>query len=72
MVAGSLLASAVHSQVVQDTERSSTSTGNTEAKPEVIEIIGAHLKSARIELSPEVGTTVYTLDQHMIDARLGH
>ncbi|HTR00258.1 MAG TPA: TonB-dependent receptor [Candidatus Acidoferrum sp.] len=67
MTAGLLLASTAHSQVVTDTEGSSTDTGNTTAKPEVIEILGAHLKSARIELSPEVGTTVYTLDERMID-----
>jgi outer membrane receptor protein involved in Fe transport len=37
--------------------------------PEVarIEITAAHLKSARIELSPKVGTTIYTIDTHMID-----
>lgn len=27
----------------------------------------AHLKSARIDLSPNVGTTVYSIDRHMID-----
>ncbi|MEV4779453.1 TonB-dependent receptor [Burkholderia sp. LMU1-1-1.1] len=29
--------------------------------------IVAHLKSARIDLSPNVGTTVYSIDRHMID-----
>jgi outer membrane receptor protein involved in Fe transport len=46
------------------TAYSQDSTGNN---PEVIEIISTHLKSARIELSPKIGTTVYTLDEHMID-----
>ena len=35
-----------------------------------IEVTAAHLKSERIELSPKVGTTVYSVDTHMID-RLG-
>ncbi len=29
--------------------------------------VTAHLKSARIDLSPNVGTTVYSIDKHMID-----
>jgi len=33
-----------------------------------VQVAGAHLKSARVELSPKVGTTVYTIDKHMIDA----
>lgn len=32
-----------------------------------VEVSAARLKSARIELSPKVGTTVYTIDQHMVD-----
>lgn len=32
-----------------------------------VEITAAHLKSARIALSPKVGTTVYTIDTHMVD-----
>ncbi|MBC3864120.1 TonB-dependent receptor [Undibacterium jejuense] len=32
-----------------------------------VEVTSAHLKSARIELSPKVGTTVYTIDKHMVD-----
>jgi outer membrane receptor protein involved in Fe transport len=35
---------------------------------ETIEITAAHMKSERIELSPKVGTTIYTIDTHMIDA----
>ena len=37
------------------------------APMQTIEVTAAHLKSARIELSPKVGTTVYTIDQHMVD-----
>ena len=33
-----------------------------------IEVTAAHLKSARVELSPKVGTTIYTIDTHMIDS----
>ncbi len=65
MLAGLSLASAAHSQIVENAEPPAAATNN--AAPEVIEIIGAHLKSARIELSPKIGTTVYTLDEHMIN-----
>lgn len=39
------------------------------AAPEVqrVEVTAAHLRSARIELSPKVGTTIYSIDSHMID-----
>jgi outer membrane receptor protein involved in Fe transport len=33
-----------------------------------VEAAAAHLRSARIELAPRVGTTVYSIDTHMIDA----
>ncbi|MBA5604221.1 TonB-dependent receptor [Duganella sp. FT3S] len=33
-----------------------------------IEVSAAHLRSERIELSPKVGTTVYTIDRHMVDS----
>ena len=32
-----------------------------------VEVTAAHLKSERIELSPKVGTTVYTIDEHIIE-----
>ena len=32
-----------------------------------VEITAAHLRSARIDLSPNVGTTIYSIDRHMID-----
>jgi outer membrane receptor protein involved in Fe transport len=32
-----------------------------------VEVTAAHLKNERIELSPKVGTTVYSIDTHMID-----
>jgi outer membrane receptor protein involved in Fe transport len=32
-----------------------------------VEVSAAHLKSARTELSPKVGTTVYTIDKHMVE-----
>jgi outer membrane receptor protein involved in Fe transport len=38
-----------------------------DAPMQTVEVTAAHLKSARIELSPKVGTTVYTIDQHMVD-----
>ncbi|WP_432378804.1 TonB-dependent receptor plug domain-containing protein [Duganella sp. P38] len=32
-----------------------------------VEVTAAHLKSARIDLSPNVGTTIYSIDRHMVD-----
>lgn len=32
-----------------------------------VEVTAAHLKSERIELSPKVGTTVYSIDTHMVE-----
>jgi outer membrane receptor for ferrienterochelin and colicin len=32
-----------------------------------VEVAAAHLKSARIDLSPNVGTTIYSIDKHMVD-----
>ncbi|MYM24344.1 TonB-dependent receptor [Duganella sp. FT135W] len=32
-----------------------------------VEVTAAHLKNARIDLSPNVGTTIYSIDKHMID-----
>ena len=32
-----------------------------------VEVTAAHLKSERIELSPKIGTTVYTIDEHIIE-----
>ena len=39
------------------------------AQPEMqkVEVTSAHLRSARIELSPKVGTTIYSIDSHMVD-----
>ena len=45
-------------------------TADTAAAPtmQAVQVTAAHLKSARIELSPKIGTTVYTIDQHMIES----
>jgi outer membrane receptor protein involved in Fe transport len=32
-----------------------------------VEVSAAHLKSARIDLSPNVGTTIYSIDRHMVE-----
>ena len=34
---------------------------------QTVQVTAAHLKSERIELSPKIGTTVYTIDQHIIE-----
>jgi outer membrane receptor protein involved in Fe transport len=50
---------------------SNTSTVSPDVIPSevinTIEVTAARLKSARVELSPKVGTTIYTVDKKMID-----
>jgi outer membrane receptor protein involved in Fe transport len=50
---------------------STTSTVAPDVAPtgviNTIEVTAARLKSARVELSPKVGTTIYTVDKKMID-----
>ena len=45
--------------------------GNADLAPPAelprVEVTAAHLRSERIELSPKVGTTVYSIDSHMVD-----
>src|SRR5471032_1864476 len=47
-----------------------TAPADASAAPpmQTIAVTAAHLKSERIELSPKIGTTVYTIDQPMNDA----
>ena len=50
-------------------EPAEASAATDAAPPEMqkVEVTSAHLKSARIELSPKVGTTIYSIDSHMVD-----
>src|SRR6266571_3954883 len=53
------------------TTRASAAAPDPEPAPApiaTVEVTASHLKDARVELSPKVGTTVYTIDSHMIDA----
>ena len=53
------------------TTRASAAAPDPEAPPApmaTVEVTAAHLKDARVELSPKVGTTVYSIDSHMINA----
>ncbi|MFZ6849911.1 TonB-dependent receptor [Undibacterium sp. RuRC25W] len=49
-------------------EPASASSGATDQAISTVEVTSAHLKSARIALSPKIGTTVYSIDKHMVDA----
>src|SRR5450830_1783742 len=49
-------------------EPASASSGATDQAISTLEVTSAHLKSARIALSPKIGTTVYSIDKHMVDA----
>ncbi|MBJ7312276.1 TonB-dependent receptor [Rugamonas sp. CCM 8940] len=44
------------------------SAASTSAPMTTVEVSAAHLRNERIELSPKIGTTVYSLDRHMIEA----
>ncbi|MFI4941524.1 MAG: TonB-dependent receptor, partial [Burkholderiales bacterium] len=57
-------------QAFSDPATQSTPANDGANAPQVatVEITAAHLRSERIELSPKIGTTVYTIDTHMIDA----
>jgi outer membrane receptor protein involved in Fe transport len=46
---------------------SATTAAPDEAPMQQVEVTAAHLKSARIDLSPNVGTTIYSIDKHMVD-----
>ena len=45
-----------------------TVSGSADAPISTVEVTSAHLKSARIDLSPKIGTTIYSIDKHMVDA----
>ncbi|MDP9108647.1 MAG: TonB-dependent receptor, partial [Pseudomonadota bacterium] len=45
----------------------SAQTAPAAAAATTVEVTASHLKSARIELSPKVGTTIYSIDSHMVD-----
>lgn len=40
---------------------------NDDAVIPQVEVTAAHMKNARIDLSPNVGTTIYSIDKHMVD-----
>jgi outer membrane receptor protein involved in Fe transport len=46
----------------------SSAAASVSAPMTTVEVTAAHLKNERIELSPKIGTTVYSLDRHMIEA----
>ena len=57
LIAAAFYASHAHAQDAQQTDT---------APMQQVDVV-AHLKSARIDLSPNVGTTVYSIDRHMIE-----
>ncbi len=62
-IASLFAVSAVHAaDPAPDASDAAPSAGLT-----TVEVTAAHLKSARVDLSPKVGTTVYSIDRHMVD-----
>ena len=57
-----------HASAADDATASPAAPANADGSPmQQVEVTAAHLKSARIDLSPNVGTTVYSIDRHMIE-----
>ncbi len=74
LLAGLFVATSSYSSAAEndDAKANAATTASAGANPiadqaiSTVEVTSAHLKSARIELSPKVGTTVYTIDKHMV------
>lgn len=68
-IAGLFATTASHAA---DTAAAASDTASRAASDEApvttISVTAARLKDARIELSPKVGTTVYSIDKHMIES----
>src|SRR5471030_679302 len=57
-----------HASAAEDAAAPAAAPANADGSPmQQVEVTAAHLKSARIDLSPNVGTTVYSIDRHMIE-----
>ena len=72
VVAGLFVASSAYaSPLLTDTSKPQGEPSDTtpsDTPTATVEVIGAHLKNERIELSPKIGTTVYTISTDMVDA----
>ncbi|MYN40031.1 TonB-dependent receptor [Duganella sp. FT109W] len=63
-----LIAAAFYANHAYAEDAASATTGAPDEAPmQQVEVTAAHLKSARIDLSPNVGTTIYSIDKHMVD-----
>ena len=64
----SLFTLSAHAAEPADTGATAADTATDTAPPamQTVEVTSAHLKSARIDLSPKVGTTIYSIDSHMV------
>lgn len=66
LLAGLFMSSAAVAADGPDAAAAAQPTDATGQSIQTVEVTAAHLKSERIELSPSIGTTVYTIDQHII------
>ena len=75
ILAGLFAAHAAHATSAADDQAATAATAATTVPApasdtstmQQVAVTAAHLKSERIGLSPKVGTTVYSIDRHMID-----
>ncbi|CDG86055.1 TonB-dependent receptor [Janthinobacterium agaricidamnosum] len=70
-IASLFAVSAAYADPASATAPTADTVANADSAPapdmQRIEVTAAHLKSARIDLSPKVGTTVYSIDTHMVN-----
>jgi outer membrane receptor protein involved in Fe transport len=62
-----LIAAAFYAHHAVAADAASTDAAPDATPMQQVEVTAAHLKSARIDLSPNVGTTIYSIDKHMVD-----
>ena len=66
---GNLLLHAVATAADNELANEAASSSSvSSAAATTVEITATHLKNARTALSPKVGTTIYSIDQHMVDS----
>jgi outer membrane receptor protein involved in Fe transport len=62
-----LIAAAFYAHHASAADAAADTAAPDAAPMQQVEVTAAHLKNARIDLSPNVGTTIYSIDKHMVD-----
>ena len=67
ILASLFAAHAAHADTTAAPAADAQSTATDAAPMQQVAVTAAHLKSERVALSPKVGTTIYSIDRHMIE-----